>query len=129
MVVQSPSQFVTVYGEVLRPGTFPLDTDTRLSEAIGRVGGTRPFASLNAVRVIRTVNGTTEVIRVRLSDISNGDLSTNIAIREGDLIVVPPTTLARLGYAMQMLLFPIQPLISAATTAGSIAGGVSALGN
>ena len=51
MVVDSPSQFVTVYGEVTRPGTFPLDTDTRVSAAIGRVGGTRPFASLHSVRV------------------------------------------------------------------------------
>jgi len=123
MVVDSPSQFVTVYGEVVRPGTFPLDTDTRLSEAIGRVGGARPFASLNSIRVIRTIGQETEVIRVRLSDISKGDLSTNIAIRNGDLIIVPPTMLARIGYAMQMLLFPFQPLISGATAAGSIASG------
>lgn len=123
MVVDSPSQFVTIYGEVLRPGTFPLDTDTRVSEAIGRVGGARPFASLNSIRVIRTIGKETKVIRVRLSDISKGDLSTNIAIREGDLIVVPPTVLARIGYAMQMLLFPFQPLISGATAAGSIASG------
>ena len=123
MVVKSPSQFVTVYGEVVRPGTFPLDTETRLSEAIGRVGGARPFASLNSVRVIRTVGNETEVIPVRLSDIAEGNLSTNIAIRKGDLIIVPPTMLAKIGYAMQMLLFPFQPFIAIGTSAGSIAAG------
>ena len=123
MVVNSPSQFVTVYGEVVRPGTFPLDTDTRLSEAIGRVGGARPFASLNSIRVIRTIGQETQVILVRLSDISKGDLSTNIAIRKGDLIIVPPTMMAKIGYAVQMLLFPFQPLISGAAAAGSIAAG------
>ena len=126
MVVESPSQFVTVYGEVVRPGTFPLDTDTRLSEAIGRVGGARPFASLNSVRVIRTVGNKTEVIPIRLSDISEGNLSTNIAIRKGDLIIVPPTLLAKIGYAVQMVLFPFQPFISIGATAGSIARGAQA---
>jgi len=33
-VVDSPSQFVTVFGEVARPGIFPLDSETRVSEAI-----------------------------------------------------------------------------------------------
>ena len=61
--------------------------------------------------------------RVRLGDIQYGDLSTNIVVRKGDLIVVPPTILARIGYAFQMLLFPLQPLISGATAAGSIASG------
>ncbi len=64
--------------------------------------------------MIRTVGTETQVIRVRLSDNSDGDLSTKIAIREGDLIVVPPTMLARVGYAVQML---------GASAAGSIASG------
>ncbi len=127
MVVSSPSQFVTIYGEVARPGTFPLETETRASEAIGQVGGVRPFASENSIRVIRTTGTATEVIRVRLGDIQRGNLSTNIVIREGDLIVVPPTTLARIGYAFQMLLFPFQPLISGASAAGSIASGASTI--
>lgn len=122
-VMSSPSQFVTIYGEVGSPGTFPLETETRVSEAIGQVGGTRPFASLNKVRVIRAHGGETEVLRVHLGDIQKGDLSTNFVVREGDLIVVPPTGLARVGYAMQMLLFPFQPFISGATAAGSIAAG------
>ena len=126
-VVDSPSQFVTIYGEVLRPGTFPLTTETRVSEAIGQVGGTRPFASLNRIRVIRTNGARTEVIEIRLKDIQRGDLSSNVVVEEGDLIVVPPTVLARVGYAFQMLLFPLQPLISGASAAGSIGSGVRAI--
>jgi polysaccharide export outer membrane protein len=122
-VVNSPSRFVTIYGEVGRPGIFPLDTDTRLSEAIGRVGGTRPFASLNSVIVIRTIGRETKVIAIRLGDIAQGDLSTNIAIRDGDLIVVPPTLLAKIGYAVQMVFFPFQPVIGIAVTTGAITGG------
>jgi polysaccharide export outer membrane protein len=126
-VVDSPSQFVTVYGEVARPGIFPLASETRVSEAIGRVGGTRPFASLNNVRVIRTFGDETEVIEIRLADIQKGDLSSNIVINEGDLIVVPPTALARVGYALQMLFFPFQPIVSTLSAVGTTAAGVNTI--
>lgn len=124
-VVSSPSQFVTIYGEVLRPGTFALETETRVSEAIGRVGGATRFASMNGVRVIRPTGGNTEIVEINLGDIQKGDLSTNVVVREGDLIVVPPSFLARIGYAMQMVLFPLQPLISGASSFGAVYTGVS----
>ena len=125
-VIQSPSQFVTIYGEVVRPGTFALATETRISEAIGQVGGVRPFASLNNVRVIRTVGMDTSVIEVHLGDIQRGDLSTNLVVREGDLIVVPPTMLARIGYVVQMLFFPFQPVVSTLGSIGGASQGVQA---
>ena len=118
-LVDSPSQFVTVYGEVGSPGTFPLNTNMRISEAIGRVGGTKPFASLNRVRIVRTGGEGTKVIRVYLKDISHGDLKTNFVVQEGDLIVVPPTALARVGYAVQMVFFPFQPILSSAGSIGA----------
>lgn len=126
-VTSSPSQFVTIYGEVATPGTFALMNEMRISEAIGQVGGTRPFASLNKIRIIRTDGNRTELIPVRLKDIANGDQSTNVAIREGDLIVVPPTAFAKVGYAVNMLFFPFQPLISGATSVGAVAAGVQTL--
>ena len=126
-VVSSPSQFVTIYGEVARPGTFALDTETRVSEAIGRVGGPKPFASLNGVRLIRSLGGRAEIFDIELADIQKGDLSTNIVVQEGDLIVVPPTALARVGYAMQMLLFPLQPLLSGAGQVGAVYTGVDGI--
>ena len=126
-VLDSPSQFVTIYGEVATPGTFSLTAETRVTEAIGQVGGTRSFASLNKIRVIRTDGASTKILNVRLKDIQNGDLATNYVVEEGDLIVVPPTGLAKVGYAMQMLLFPLQPLLSGAAQVGAVAGGVNTL--
>lgn len=124
-VVDSPSQFVTVYGEVARPGTFALDTETRVSEAIGQVGGARPFASLNKVRIIRSNGVQTEVLDVFLGNIQEGDLGTNFVVKQGDLIVVPPTWLAKVGYAVQMILFPFQPILSGAASFGGAAAGVA----
>jgi polysaccharide export outer membrane protein len=114
-VVQSPSQFITIFGEVGAPSTLPLDRSTRISEAIGQVGGPGPFASLNNIRIVRTTGSRTEVLRVRLKDIQRGDLRTNLVLQEGDLIVVPPTALARIGYVLQQVLFPFQPLFAPAS--------------
>lgn len=126
-VMDSPSQFVTVYGEVGTPSTFALGSEMRVSEAIGRVGGTKPFASQNKIRIVRTVAGETQVLRVRLKDISRGDLATNVMVQKGDLIVVPPTGLARVGYAVQMVFFPFQPVVSAGTSVGAIAAGATSV--
>lgn len=126
-VTSSPSQFVTVYGEVAMPGTFALANDMRISEAIGKVGGTNPFASLNKIRIVRSDGKQTEVVRVRLKDIAKGDQTTNVAVQEGDLIVVPPTVLARIGYAVQMVFFPFQPLVSGASSVGAVAAGAQTL--
>jgi len=92
------------------------------------VGGPKPFASLNGVRLIRSIGwDQAKIYDIELGDIQRGDLSTNIVVLEGDLIVVPPTMLARVGYAMQMLLFPLQPLLSGAGQVGMVYSGAGAV--
>ena len=88
------------------------------------MGGTLPFASLNSVRIIRTTGVETKVIPIRLADIKKGDLSTNYVINPGDLIIVPPTMLARIGYVVQMIFFPFQPPIAMLGAIGGASQGV-----
>lgn len=115
-LAQSLSSEITVLGEVGRPSTFALSRETRLIEAIGTVGGPRPFANKDAVRIIRFVDGQTKIFKVDLQAIEEGDLSTNYLLQGGDVIVVPPTLLARVGYAIQSVLFPFQPILGTATS-------------
>ncbi len=126
-LVSSSSQYVTIYGEVGAPGVFALSSQTRIAEAIGRVGGPKPFASLNGVRIVRPHRSGADMIGVRLGDIQKGDLSTNFVLAGGDLIVVPPTFLARIGYAMQMIFFPFQPAIGALASTGQAIQGYNAI--
>ncbi len=114
-VTASQSISVTVFGEVRDPGTFPLTTETRVSEAIGLRGGTTIFGSKRKVRLIRTNGETTEVFVVDLAGIQSGDLSSNMMMRGGDMLVVPPNVLARVGYGLQVILFPFQQILSAGT--------------
>ncbi len=46
--------------------------------------------------------------------VQKGDVSQNVLLRPNDVIYVPPTPLAKVGLAIQSLLFPIRPAVEAA---------------
>lgn len=112
---ESLSTEITVLGEVTRPSTFPLSRETHLIEALGQVGGTRTFAAKSRIRIVRFEDGQTKVYQADLKSIESGDLSTNYLLQGGDVVIVPPTRMAAVGYALQSLLFPFQQLMGFGT--------------
>ena len=117
-VARTMSPTVTVLGQVGRPGSIELTRQMRVAEAIGLSGDVTLFSTPGSVRVIRG-GDPTEVIEVDLWEIRRGDLSSNIQLAAGDVIYVPTSVLARIGYAFQLLLFPVQPI---STSAGIATG-------
>jgi polysaccharide export outer membrane protein len=115
------SNAVTVLGEVRSPRSFPLAKLTRVTEALGRVGGPTWLANTRGIRVVRPTPTGAEVLPVSFAAIRNGDLSTNLALEDGDIIYVPPTLLARIGYAIRSVLFPFEPLLGVANSAAGSA--------
>ena len=111
-VRSAQSNTVTVFGQVRAPGTYAIQHDTRVAEVIGEKGGTTIFAAKSKVRVIRFDGQTTTVTQVNMKKIKNGDLSTNVKLEGGDIVVVPPHGMARIGFALQTILFPFQLLLS-----------------
>lgn len=120
IAAQSPS--VTVLGEVSRPSTFSLTRQMRVAEAMGLVGDLTSFANDDEVRVIRA-GDPTRVYKVDMDEIRRGDLSTNIQIYGGDILYVPPTWWAQVGYTIEAVLFPFQPLFGTARRGAVVAGG------
>lgn len=116
------SKVISIYGEVARVGTMPLITQTRISEAIAAVGGPEFTAWKSRVRVIRTRGGETNVFQVNLGAIEKGDLATNMLLQGGDIVVVPPTPIARFGYFLQTLVFPYQQILSPGLAGANLAG-------
>lgn len=52
--------------------------------------------------------------------ITNGDLRQNILLQEGDIVYVPPTPMAWIGYRIREILQPVSPVINAYQTPASI---------
>lgn len=81
---------VYVTGEVLKPGPYIIVTKTSLMQAISLAGGLGPFAAKRRVQVRRKVNGleTTFVFDYNAFE-AGTDLSGNVDIKNGDVIIVP----------------------------------------
>jgi len=122
-LVAANSNSISVLGEVRTPQSFPLLKQTRVAEAIARVGGLAYTGSESRIRVVRSGSGEAVVYRVDLSAIQGGDQRTNIVLAEGDIVYVPPTFWARIGYAVQAVLFPFNPLLGVGTTVAGVAIG------
>lgn len=86
---------IQVTGQVNRPGTIPLPTDSILtaSGAIVRAGGNTALADLTRVTIIRrdmknTANDTR--ISVNVSDvINNGRFDQDVPVKANDIVLVP----------------------------------------
>ena len=88
-LVQANSTAITVLGEVRGPSSFPLLKETRVCEALGKVGGLTTFAKSDEVRVIRTIESEAFVYIVDMDAIMRGDQTTNIVLTSGDIVYAP----------------------------------------
>ncbi len=83
-----PSIYVT--GEVARPGQYFFKTRTNVLQAIALAGGLGPFAADHRIKVRRKVNGKETLYEFDYGSFVDGeDLSGNMFLRAGDVIVVP----------------------------------------
>jgi polysaccharide export outer membrane protein len=92
IVEEAASTFsqVKVVGEVKKPQAIPFREGMRVLDVVLACEGLGDFASPNRARIVRQVNGKETEIRVKLRDLVNGgDLSQNIELRPGDVLVVP----------------------------------------
>ena len=73
IVSASPKYYVTVEGEVNRPGRFPLESDLTVSGAVSLAGGLTRFGSQGLkLRRLDVATGRTTIIEVDLKDVRNG---------------------------------------------------------
>ncbi len=85
-ILQHESQKFHVLGHVRTPGSFAVDGDTTLLEAVSLAGGIGETGSLEAATVVR--NG--KLLPIDLSKmLKGGDVSRNVFMQHGDLVYVP----------------------------------------
>ncbi len=81
---------VRVVGEVARPGSYPLREAATALDAVLAAGGFTEYASPNRVRLVRGEGASRSVQQLRLGDLVEGEEGApNVALRDGDLLVVP----------------------------------------
>lgn len=84
------SEQIRVVGQAAKPQALPYREQMSLMDVMIAVGGITEFASGNKAVLIRTVDGKQQKYSVRLKDlVKEGDLSANVAMRPGDVLVIP----------------------------------------
>jgi polysaccharide export outer membrane protein len=81
---------VQIIGQVLKPGSLPYRAGMKVLDAVLAVGGLTQFAAGNRAKIERTVDGHRQELRLKLDSLVNkGDMTQNLDLRPGDVLVVP----------------------------------------
>jgi polysaccharide export outer membrane protein len=81
---------IRVIGQAAKPQALAYRKDMSLMDVLIAVGGVTEFAAGNRASIIRNVDGQQQKLQVRLDDlIKDGDISANLAMRPGDVLVIP----------------------------------------
>lgn len=83
------SEQIRVIGEAAAPQTLPYRQKMTLLDVMIAVGGITDFADGNGASILRTSEGNKQY-SVRLADLlKRGDVSANVEMRPGDVLIVP----------------------------------------
>jgi len=81
---------VRIIGEAAQPRALPYRADMTVLDAMIAVGGLTRYAAGNDSVLIRTANGEQTTYSVHLSSlIREGDVSSNVALQPGDILIIP----------------------------------------
>lgn len=84
------NQQVRVIGEAAKPQALAYRENMTLLDVMIAVGGITDFAAGNRASILRAEDGKSHQFGVRLADlIRGGDLSANVAMRPGDVLIIP----------------------------------------
>lgn len=84
------SRQVRVIGEAAEPKAIPYRTDMSVLDVMIAVGGLTQFAAGNRAVIVRKTSEEKRELAVRLDDLlKDGDMSANVPVMPGDVLVIP----------------------------------------
>jgi polysaccharide export outer membrane protein len=99
-----------VFGEVLKPDPIPLKEGARILDALSAAGPTHDANLDKAVLVRKTSDGQPHAQPLHLGQLQKGDLSVNVPLQSGDVILIPSKS-KKIGLQdMLQILYPIDIL-------------------
>ncbi len=88
------SQQIRVVGEAAAPRVLSYRENMSVLDVMIAVGGLTEFASGNKATIVREVEGKRQQFIVRLDDlIRDGDISANVPVLPGDILIIPESWL------------------------------------
>jgi len=91
VTAQGAANQIQVVGEVVSPQSLSYRSGIKLLDVVVTVGGMTDFAAGNRSNLVRQTQDGQMECRVRLKDLMAGDMSQNIDVYPGDVLVVPET--------------------------------------
>ena len=73
------AEMIYVFGQVKNPGSYGIQKDTTVLQALSLAGGVTPNGAMGRIEIVRIVNGETKTVKPKLSDV----------VLPGDTIKVP----------------------------------------
>ena len=73
------AEIAYVFGQVRNPGSYAIQKDTTVLNALSLAGGVNENGAMNRIKIVRQVNGTESELKVKLTDL----------VKAGDTIIVP----------------------------------------
>ncbi len=90
VAAEGTSNQIQVIGSVMTPQSVPYREDIRVLDVVVGVGGLDEFAAGNRSKIVRAIGGATTECRIRLENLlKEGDMSQNIFMYPGDVLIVP----------------------------------------
>lgn len=90
IVLESRSKNFYIIGKITRPGTYPLNPDMTVLQAISVAGGLAEWADKDSIRIIRRSGGKEEILPFDYNKVITGKkLEQNILLKPNDTIIVP----------------------------------------
>jgi polysaccharide export outer membrane protein len=92
---------VYVLGQVMKPGPYRWTRGMTVLDAVAQAGGIGRDGQSSKILVVRP--GQNRRIVVSLSDVLAPEASMNVGVERGDIVFVPSSALADVGYFLEKL--------------------------
>jgi polysaccharide export outer membrane protein len=110
--------FVSVLGEVNRPGAVPLSSSSTLATILGSAGGfTDKAGNMPRIQIVDPATGTTR--NVSFKDVLNPVRSSEITLKPGEIVFVPRSGFYKATYVLERL-NPLTTVLTMAMLTGAL---------
>jgi polysaccharide export outer membrane protein len=100
-IPDSSDTAVYVLGAVPKPGSYRITPRMTVLDVLAQAGGPNEDAAPQQIGVYRA--GSQQVEVINFADLINVSRAVNYALEDGDVVFVPKSTLAEIGYVMRQL--------------------------